>query len=222
MLAGALASAVTQAEARRKAEAARLEANRNLFESYLDGARADRWSGRAGGRSRALAALTKAAELGRELGLPEGRFLELRNEAIALMTLPGLREAKRHLPEAGRPWTATGVDAGLRHYAVSDPRGTISVRRVADNAEVSRWSPRKADPAWVTGFSRDGRRLAAKYHPRHDEGPGQVWLRVWEVGKEKPVLEDQFDLCHRACALSPDGRGLGAGRKDGGVDRWDL
>lgn len=68
------------------AEEARRDATEKLWQSYLDQARAGRWSGQAGRRFNSLEALAKAAEI--------RPTLELRNEAIACMAMADLRVAK--------------------------------------------------------------------------------------------------------------------------------
>src|SRR5262249_40599160 len=56
-----------------RARAAERTVNEQLFQSYLDQARASRQSGRMGHRFASLEALGKAARLAKSLGLPAGR-----------------------------------------------------------------------------------------------------------------------------------------------------
>jgi len=70
---------------------ARQQATVHLYDAYLSQARAGRWSGRAGRRFGGLQALERAAELRSELGLGPDAALELRNEAIACLSLVDLR-----------------------------------------------------------------------------------------------------------------------------------
>ena len=63
----------------------------HLYDAYLAQACAGRWSGRAGRRFGGLQALERAAKLRSELGLGQDATLELRNEAIACLSLVDLR-----------------------------------------------------------------------------------------------------------------------------------
>src|SRR5262249_28927918 len=119
-----------------QAQRAEREKSEKLCESYLNQARAGRWSGRAGRRFDSLTALTEAAKIARDLRMPEERIRELRNEAIACMALVDLRIAKEW---DGWPPGTTGLnfDAQLKSYARCDVKGNISVRRVADDQELA-------------------------------------------------------------------------------------
>jgi WD40 repeat protein len=205
----------------RETDAARLDANHKLLQSYLDQARADRWSGRAGRRSRALTALGAAAELGGQLGLPDDRFLELRNEAIAVLTLADLRAAREHAAQAGTPWSGVTIDARAEQYAYCDHQKTIWVRGVADDRPIDHWSGE--EPAWVQCFSPNGRFLAGKYHaPGAESESGQVRLLIRDVARGEAVLDEQFDVCGQALAFHADSRRLAVGGLDGWVHLWDL
>jgi WD40 repeat protein len=110
--------------------------------------------------------------------------LRLRNEAVALLTLPDVRVA-RELPE-GHPTGSGGLtfDPDFEHYARSDARGNISVRRAADDREVAPL-PGFGTHAWLLKFSPDGRFLAALY-----DRPSRQ--RVWEWGCARVVLEGEI------------------------------
>src|SRR5262249_23024361 len=73
---------------------AQQEAERRLYRSLVAQARASRLSRRVGQRFDSLQALAEAARTARQLGMPEAAFRELRNEAIACLTLPDLRVAR--------------------------------------------------------------------------------------------------------------------------------
>ncbi len=118
------------------------EKGEKLWEANLATARASRYSGRSGRRFDALAALARAAELGRQLGHPPDRFAKLRNEAIAALALPDLK-----VNEQFGDWTydlvSVDVNADFDLFATSDHSGRCIVRRVADDVEVARL-PRRA------------------------------------------------------------------------------
>src|SRR5262249_47733908 len=75
----------------KQTEEAKSEATQKLAESHLSEARAWRWSGRSGRRFNSLEALDKAARIFRSLGEADDRVLELRNEAIASLSLVDVR-----------------------------------------------------------------------------------------------------------------------------------
>ncbi len=93
-------SRATTAEANERE--ARELATRRLYDAYLAQAQAGRWSGRPGRRFEGLAVLKRAAELVPTLGLGEDAMLELRNEAIACMTLVDLRLDRQWTERSGR------------------------------------------------------------------------------------------------------------------------
>src|SRR5262249_9623519 len=75
-------------EERRKAVEAERKARLREAEALVGEAHGIRYSRRPGQRFAALAALKKAAAIGRELGQPPEWFDRLRNEAIAALALP--------------------------------------------------------------------------------------------------------------------------------------
>jgi serine/threonine protein kinase/WD40 repeat protein len=187
------------------------EKTEELARSSFKEAQARRWSGLMGRRFDSLESLTKAAAIYRSLGqLDEPRELELRNEAIACMTLPDLRIAKEW---GGYPPGAAGLvfDANLERYACSDAKGNISIRRVADDGELVRL-PGPGKPAWYLRFSPNGRFLAAHYGP----GPG---CHVWNVQQGETILKLQSRV-----DFTPDSRRLlTAGGPDGRtISIYDL
>ncbi|MGH7227359.1 MAG: serine/threonine-protein kinase, partial [Gemmataceae bacterium] len=70
------------------------KATRRLYSSLVVQARASRLSRRMGQRFDSLKALAEAADMAREMHLPEKDFRELRSEVIACLALPDLRVAK--------------------------------------------------------------------------------------------------------------------------------
>jgi WD40 repeat protein len=92
-----------------------------------------------GQRFESLAALTQAAQLARRQSKPAGDFGEMRNLAIAALALPDIRLEKEWdgWPEGSR---RVGFDDRLEHYARSDAKGDVTVRRLADDVEVARLS----------------------------------------------------------------------------------
>src|SRR5262249_19192562 len=120
---------------RRGAEAAERQARLREAEALVSEAHGIRYSKREGQRFAALAALEKAANLGRELGQSPKWFDRLRNEAIAALALSDIYVTKEWEgnPEGTYHLAAAG-DSSV--YARADKQGTISVRRMSDDAEL--------------------------------------------------------------------------------------
>ena len=191
-----------------RAEVADREKGEKLWEANLATARASRYSGRPGRRFDALAALARAAELGRQLGHQPESFSKLRNEAIAALALPDLKITK----EFGR-WTSdlvsVDVNADFDLFATSDHSGRCIVRRIADDVEVARLPPTSRPRTIVFGADR----WLADVDPS-----GSV--KIWDIAA--PVPEVRVDD-RRAVAgqdYRRDGGGLGPSldfRPDGGL-----
>src|SRR5262249_58526303 len=94
-----------QEVALQKALSAEQETTRQLAIAQVRELQARRSSGLLGRRFDSLESLMKAAELFRGLGqLDEKQTLELRNEAIACLSLVDLRPGKLPAPEPGWGW----------------------------------------------------------------------------------------------------------------------
>ena len=76
-----------------RAERAEVKTRRELFDSLVAAARANRLSQRLGQHFDTLDILRKATAIARELQLPAERYLELRNESLAAMALTDLHIA---------------------------------------------------------------------------------------------------------------------------------
>jgi serine/threonine protein kinase/WD40 repeat protein/tetratricopeptide (TPR) repeat protein len=215
----ALAQSRFEAEKEARAEAhasldearrAEREKTEKLALSYFKEAQAKRWSGRAGRRFESLELLNMAAELYRVLDQLDGRrTLELRNEAIACLTLADLKPGKEWRQDPG--WSQPrGFDPTLQLYVVprladkdeSRPdrhEGHLSVRRVADDQEVA-FLPGFGVRAVDTWFSPDGRYLAAHYEW------GQRHIYVWDLARREPILKVSYGRHATLPSFSPDSR----------------
>jgi WD40 repeat protein len=203
-----------RAEAERergRAERAQHQATEKLGESYLAQARALRRSGRAGQRFASLAALAEAARI--------RPSLELRNEAIACMTLVDLRRTGSW-NEPAHPSTFGAFDATLARHACSDAQGNICVHRLDGRGAILRLPGPKC-PAWHVNFSPDGRFLVAKYHPPSKHV--QMLFQVWDLRRGRVILRvPASDVDWRAFDFSSDSRLLAVGRRHGSISLYDL
>jgi hypothetical protein len=148
-------------------ERAEEDAKDQLWNPLLAQARANRWSGRAGRNFDSLDVLTRATAL--------RPSLELRNEAIACMSMVDLRlvQADRGFPKSR--WHA--FDTRLERGAHGDEQGNLSICSLKDGREVL-CLPGPGCPAWLTRFSPDGRFLTARHHPANGNSR---FFRLWDL-----------------------------------------
>ncbi|MEO8426937.1 MAG: histidine kinase dimerization/phospho-acceptor domain-containing protein, partial [Verrucomicrobiota bacterium] len=164
-------------------------AQEELWKSYLAQARAGRLSGVVGRRIDSLAAVNAAAQM--------RPSLELRNEAIAALSLTDLDPTKIWQPLL-TPMPAWTFDPDLEHYAFGDMKGTVSVVRASDSKEIARFSNPGTIPYEVL-FSRDGQSLAVRYSSNE--------LKLWSL-RETELRFTATNLAYAANGLdfSPDSR----------------
>jgi serine/threonine protein kinase/WD40 repeat protein len=182
-----------------KLSRAQKETRMQLFEALYDRARFWRISRQMGQRFKSLEAIHQAADIGRELNLPPAKFDPLRDEAIACMALPDLKPTGRVMTRPPGMFMAA-FDPTMTRYALRFRDGTISVRRVADDQEVARFSARGDRGIDVFRFSPDSRYLATT------QQPGSA-LTVWDVDQDAVVLNDPGPTWG-AVRFSPDNRRL--------------
>jgi serine/threonine protein kinase/WD40 repeat protein/tetratricopeptide (TPR) repeat protein len=220
------------------------EAKRRLYASLVAQARASRMSRRMGQRFDSLTALTDATKIAQELNLGEDSFLELRNQAIAAMALPDLRElprqesedsgqlvnqeqhgshdptddAKRGAPISPpdvRPWHGVAVSHDLQRYVCVDREGKARIRRVSDDGEIGS-IPGDGFKRCLGEFSPDGQFFKLYAHNR---------CQLWSLTSGVPTLvleppeEPAWD---QASAISPDSRELAVVFKDGSIGIYEL
>jgi WD40 repeat protein len=169
----ALGGAV-QAERDRKKE---------LFNAYVNAARASAFSRRIGQRTEALETVGRARALARELELPPEDLLELRNAAIAALAVSDLLPAE-WVSEPDEPDWAThsfSVDPSFRWYVFGSRKGAFSFRQArpgrAGDEELARTAGfSQGQSVW----SRDGGFVALV-------SPSGGRLEVWKVGAGRPI-----------------------------------
>lgn len=180
MMSADLQKALNNAEAdRRRAETARLESRLNEAIALIGEAHGIRYSKREGQRFKALAALKKAATIGRELKQPPEWFVRLRNEAIAALALPDLHVTKQW-PGWPLGTTFATVSADFHVYGRSDNTGAVSVRRMADDTEVAQL-PGAGTRCEIT-LSRDGADVVQLWNT----GEHQSVARLWHLAAKGP------------------------------------
>jgi len=176
-------------------------------EALVGKAHGTRLSRQRGQRFDALAALGKAAAIGRELGQPAAWFDAVRNEAIAALALPDVRLVKEW-PNQGRP--VLDISASLERYVRWDHDASFSLHRLADDAVQCRVvcnSFRDYHPL----ISADGRYIAFDLPNR---------VRVWDTAGATP--SKVLDEPGRETQFSPDSRQLAYQQPNGSVTIFDL
>jgi WD40 repeat protein len=179
-------------------------------EALLSQAHSSRFSRQVGQRFETLAALEKAAAIGRELEQPPEWFDRLRHEAIACLALPDWRPLQEWdgVPPGTHQWDC---DARHRLYARKDLHGHISVRRLDTDAEIASL----AGPPRDTSFdlSPDGRFLMVNGHGED---------RIWDLGTSPPLPlgASKTETCGEV--FHPDSRHKITTHEDGSVLLYDL
>jgi serine/threonine protein kinase/tetratricopeptide (TPR) repeat protein len=201
-------------EARREAVLEQRKGRLREAEALIGEAHGTRHSRRAGQRFSSLAALKKAAAIGRELEQPPAWFDRLRNEAIAALALPDV-----HITEEWGTWPA-GTDAAdvsedFRLYARSSAKGAVSVRRLKDDHEVAAL-PEWGERNWV-GFGPGG---VLAVHAWHGRTSGR--FQLWDVSAPRPSLLVEERTNVTLWHVRPDGKLLALAHGDGTITVHDL
>jgi serine/threonine protein kinase/WD40 repeat protein len=184
--------------------------------SHLSQARAFRQSGQIGQRFKTLDELTKALRLDPS---PKLR-MELRNEAIAALTLPDLETAQEWdgFPDGT---LSLAFDADFQTFARLSRTGSVTVCRLSENGEevIAQLPARGKPPYFRLWMSPDGR-VVALGHSRlgQDDARG---VCVWKLDGSEP-FEVPEGVHISALAFRPDGRQLAVGHVGKSVSVYDL
>ena len=200
--------------AEQQATAAERTQRAMLAKSYLEEARGRRKSGQFGQRFESLRKLKEATRIARDLELPPEFVHDLRNEAIACLSLPDVEVAREW---DGFPPDSDQVDFDptFERYARSDSEGDVSVRRVGDDAEIA--SLRGDGKPVFPRFSPDGHCLAAQAHS------GREGVKVWRLdGGEPSVVVNEPRSREWLSDFSPDGRLFVAAGGDDTIVVYEL
>lgn len=179
-------TAMRLAEARGLERAARTEAQEKLFEALLAQARASRLTLEPGRRNAGLTAVRSAARL--------KVTPELRDEAVALLALPGHGEPAGFTNFIYRNRGVT-LTPDFRRFVRVEADQAVTLRERADGREVFRWPAPSTNAVAVSQvLSPDGSLLAISYpEPR---------VQVVALGSREVVLEARAASFG---AFSPDG-----------------
>jgi WD40 repeat protein/tRNA A-37 threonylcarbamoyl transferase component Bud32 len=188
-----------------------------LLDSLLAQARGNQTSGRVGQRSESLKALRQAAQVARGLGKGEEQILALRNQAIACLALPDIRETRQW--QGNPPGTnGLGFDARFERYAWSSAKEGIVIRQLEDHKELLRLPLLKGTDPWITlSFSPSGRFLLVDYNTRNSRP-----LQVWEIEADRKRPCVNVEEASGSGAFSADEHRFAVGSTDGAIALFDL
>jgi WD40 repeat protein/tetratricopeptide (TPR) repeat protein len=193
------------------------DSREQLWRAQLEEAKAIRGSGRVGQRVRALDVLQEAATTLRSLHRPDevDRLLDLRNEAVAALLPPAdlrLHQAWK-MPDNDDYHGGLIVNAALTRFAYSDNRGNVTVRRLADEQELTRLpNDGPGSHVYALRFSGDGRFLAVAHHRE------SKW-RLWDVDQRQLIAVWPPGS---GISFRPDGRCVALADQRGSVALHDL
>jgi eukaryotic-like serine/threonine-protein kinase len=222
------AAEATQSGLRQNAEASERKATDKLWDAYLAQARANRRSHEVGRRFGSLAILAQAAEI--------RPSLELRNEAIACLTLPDLRLGNRWEPSgrehfrvepSGRAtWSDHGLDgfafdSMLERYAVWDGANDIVLPPRSSDAGTTRLAGYATNYLRGLRFSPDDRHLLVLSYGRAGNGQDKR-CQVWDLNRKEVTLELTGVELIECVDFSPDSRLVAAGDTNGAIVIRDL
>jgi serine/threonine protein kinase len=179
-------------------------------EALVGQAHGIRNSRRPGQRFEALAALAKAAAIGREMKQSPAWFDRLRDEAIAALALPDL-----HINQEWDGFPPGSFDFDLSDdftlYARTTDQGACTIRSLQDNAEVARLPAlgEKALVEWGVG------RVLVRY------GHTSRRLQLWDMAGPQPVLRLEERGVYR-WSFRLDGRRLALARTNGSLRIYDV
>jgi serine/threonine protein kinase/WD40 repeat protein len=205
-----------------RAQQAEQERIQELYRAYVNEARVTRSTGRVGQRLRSLEIIEKSLALVPRASLTPEQILELREETIAALTLPDLREI-RHWSYRGRasggqgsslphqPGDLPGImavdfDPLLQYYAANEGDGNVVVRRVVEDTPAASFPLSSRPLKCICHFSPDGQLLLVDQAQvsEHSEGSLAVW--DWRSGRK--ILEVVGVYIWGRHAFSPDSRRL--------------
>jgi serine/threonine protein kinase/WD40 repeat protein len=203
-------AAVKTNRALTKVQRAEREGRLREAEALISQAHATRYSRQVGQRFETLAALEKAATIGRELDQPPEWFDRLRNEAIGALALPDWRVVHecQALPPGPQEWD---YDANQLIYARKDSLGRISVRRVADDEENTALQGIPGE-TWIA-LSPNGRYLICFGYGRN---------LTWDLASSPPIQLIKWESGGCGEVFHPDGRHLLLSHDDGSLFMYDL
>jgi len=185
--------------------AAEREARLREADALLGQAHGIRYSRRPGQRFEALAALEKAAAIGRELRQPPEWFDKLRNEVIAALALPDIH-VTQSFPGFPSGTHRVELSQDFELYAQTTEAGACSIRRVSDDVQIACLSE-LGEPAFA--IFGPGRLL-------NFIGESTGAFQLWDLSGSDPVRRlEKVGVC--CASFSKDGRLVLLAFRDGSI-----
>src|SRR5262249_32733755 len=145
---------------------------------------------------------------------PPAQRAQLRNQAIAAMSLPDLVPSWT-LENTNAAWNGGSIDLPRSRYALVTAAGGVEVRRVPDNVLLFTLPARDAPAHLPNDFSPDGKLLAIYY--------ANSRVAIWDLERREVVLEAAANqVSIETVAFSPDSARVAIGDRTGRVAVWDL
>jgi WD40 repeat protein len=191
-----------------------LVAMRQASESNLNQAKAWRLSGRTGGRTNALVAIQRA----RRWGMVFGARQELRDEAVAVLSLVHLREPPLGIDDRVPETNVFELNNTFSRYAIGDRDGRIQLFSRKSKKPTMELSGFGLPVQWMH-FDPNDRFLAAGYGRNGVEEHRCV---VWSLSNGSKVLDFAEPVLKEAVDFSRDGSLFAVGFKRQHVQVYDL
>lgn len=192
----------------RTADLAKLESTKQAFEANLAHAHSARRTGLIGQRVESLRAIRSAVKGGNEFGISEQQRRELRNEAIASLSLFDL-ETERQWPAESAENSYPVTDRDCQQYVRVDGEDLL-ICDIESNQVLTRLSHNESIARYIRfAFSPDGKILAARFERTLQHERLQFWelasgnslgaIDVGGFGNGSGFLSDSrtFALCGR-------------------------
>jgi serine/threonine protein kinase/WD40 repeat protein len=199
-----------------KTQSAERDKTLELAQLRWNEARLCRQARRPGQRYRSLEALAETVRHLRSLNRLEANRSELRDDALAALTLWDVRAVKNFPAERTLWWES--VDPLGQYYASFEVPNVVSLRRVMDDKVMHRW-PWEGSPCFSLGFSPDGRYVFALCG--EDPQRETEVCRVWDGNTGHSVLEHRISP-NRGHAFRPNSTVLALAQGDGSITLCDL
>jgi serine/threonine protein kinase/WD40 repeat protein len=203
---------------RNRAVRAEQDAIDKLQQSYLTQARAGRSSGLAGQGCRGLELIKDIIALKRTDSLTSDQILALRNEAIACLAMPDVRELRLPGVPPSISFIALAIDPALERCAIVERSGDVVLRRLDDEKAIRRFPaplalPSRSEPR--VRFSPDGRFVQVQYAR---EGANDASCFIWDSQTGHKVLQREI----LGCDFHPQRPVFAARTTDGKIRLYEL
>jgi WD40 repeat protein len=199
----------TELALRRRAEAAELEAQQQLYSALVEQARTAIRSGEMGHRTQALDALRRAAGISNNV--------VLRREALRALSLPDLRFEKKIAVQAKT--SAAQLDPRFERLALCQGDSAVEIRSTSDNHLLNKLPASAALIAYFIKWSPDGRFLVVKRD--RSNADYRADLEVWDVSGVHRLLL-LTNTPQGAFCFEPQRPRFTAALEQGSIATWDL